>query len=202
MATQAPGSLDFETLRQAIEDRDAETLIDFYADDAEIRTVNKNSTPSSPQVLRGKEEIFAYLRDVCGREMTHRVESEEQHALFVPRRSGRSFKHVVALSVPVERRVRRDVVGIVIAWRRVEDHAASEQRFVRNLELRAVVLGRAGPVDVVTKQEGEIEDDVALEAFSVIRDAMVATKHVGIARLVLYRRERAVMLRINRLAAP
>jgi DNA end-binding protein Ku len=38
------------------------------------------------------------------------------------------------------------------------------------------------------------EDDVALEAFSVIRDAMVATKRVGIARLVLYRRERAVML--------
>lgn len=38
------------------------------------------------------------------------------------------------------------------------------------------------------------DDDVALEAFSVIRDAMAATGQVGIARLVLYRRERAVML--------
>jgi DNA end-binding protein Ku len=38
------------------------------------------------------------------------------------------------------------------------------------------------------------DDDVALEAFSVIRDAMASTKRVGIARLVLYRRERAVML--------
>lgn len=38
------------------------------------------------------------------------------------------------------------------------------------------------------------DDDVALEAFSVIRDAMAATGTVGIARLVLYRRERAVML--------
>jgi DNA end-binding protein Ku len=38
------------------------------------------------------------------------------------------------------------------------------------------------------------DDDVALEAFSVIRDAMTATKTVGISRLVLYRRERAVML--------
>jgi DNA end-binding protein Ku len=38
------------------------------------------------------------------------------------------------------------------------------------------------------------DDDVAREAFSVIREAMEATKTVGISRLVLYRRERAVML--------
>ena len=76
MATQAPGGLDFEALRAAIEGRDAETLIGFYADDAELRTVNKNTTPSSPQVLRGKEEISAFLRDVCSREMTHHVENE------------------------------------------------------------------------------------------------------------------------------
>lgn len=38
------------------------------------------------------------------------------------------------------------------------------------------------------------DDKVGEEAFSVIREAMRATKTVGIARLVLYRRERAVML--------
>ncbi|MBZ3695419.1 MULTISPECIES: non-homologous end joining protein Ku [Phyllobacterium] len=38
------------------------------------------------------------------------------------------------------------------------------------------------------------DDPVGEEAFSVIRDAMAATKTVGISRLVLYRRERAVML--------
>ncbi len=38
------------------------------------------------------------------------------------------------------------------------------------------------------------DDDVAIEAFSVIREAMAATNTVGISRLVLYRRERAVML--------
>ena len=38
--------------------------------------MNKNSTPSSPQVLRGKEEISELLRDVCGRAMTHHVEDE------------------------------------------------------------------------------------------------------------------------------
>jgi hypothetical protein len=76
MATQAPGGLDFEPLRRAIEERDAETLVGFYADDAELHTVNKNTTPSSPNVLRGKEEISEYLRDVCSREMTHHVENE------------------------------------------------------------------------------------------------------------------------------
>ena len=76
MATRTLGGLDFEVLRRAIEGRDAETLVGLYADDAEVITVNRNSTPSSPQVLRGKEQIGGYLRDVCGREMTHRVQNE------------------------------------------------------------------------------------------------------------------------------
>ncbi len=66
----------FEALRRAIEQLDAETLIGLYADDAELRIVNKNTPPSSPRVLRGKEEITEYLRDVCGRAMAHRIENE------------------------------------------------------------------------------------------------------------------------------
>ena len=38
------------------------------------------------------------------------------------------------------------------------------------------------------------DDPVGEEAFSVIRDAMAATEMVGISRLVLYRRKRAIML--------
>lgn len=38
------------------------------------------------------------------------------------------------------------------------------------------------------------DDKVAEEAFAVIREAMRSTGTVGIARLVMYRRERAVML--------
>jgi len=71
----APG-LDFEAMRRAIEESDYDALVALYADDAELRTVNKNSTPSSPQLLRGKEEISEMLRDVCGRAMTHHVEDE------------------------------------------------------------------------------------------------------------------------------
>jgi DNA end-binding protein Ku len=38
------------------------------------------------------------------------------------------------------------------------------------------------------------DDPVGEEAYSVIRDAMVATGMVGVSRLVMYRRERAVMI--------
>lgn len=72
----ATSGLDFEAMRHAIEERNAEALIGFYAEDAELHTVNRNSTPSSPQVLRGKEQIGQHLRDVCSREMTHRVQDE------------------------------------------------------------------------------------------------------------------------------
>ena len=76
MTDQMAPSLDFEAMRKAIEGSDYDALVSFYADDAELRMVNKNSTPSSPMVLRGKEEISALLRDVCGRAMAHRVEDE------------------------------------------------------------------------------------------------------------------------------
>ena len=76
MTTRAPETLDFEVLRRAIEGRDADTLVGLYADDAEVTTVNRNSMPSSPNVLRGKEAIGKYLRDVCSREMTHLVQNE------------------------------------------------------------------------------------------------------------------------------
>ena len=75
MTAQRMG-LDFEAMRRGIEQLDAETLINLYADDAELRIVNKNTTPSSPRMLRGKEEITKYLRDVCGRAMAHHIENE------------------------------------------------------------------------------------------------------------------------------
>jgi ketosteroid isomerase-like protein len=73
---QTSGSLDFEALRRAIENLDADQLVGLYADDAQMLTVNRYTTPSSPKVLKGKEQIAEHLRDVCGRAMTHRVENE------------------------------------------------------------------------------------------------------------------------------
>jgi ketosteroid isomerase-like protein len=73
---QATGKLDFEDLRRAQEQRDLDAMLDLYADDAEIRIVNHNTPPSSPYVLRGKEAIAEYLRDVFGRDMSHSIENE------------------------------------------------------------------------------------------------------------------------------
>lgn len=67
---------DFEAMRRAVEQLDADLLVNLYADDAELRVINRNATPSNPRELRGKEEIAQYLRDVCGRAMTHRIERE------------------------------------------------------------------------------------------------------------------------------
>lgn len=41
-----------------------------------MRIVNRYATPSAPRELHGKKEIGEYLRDVCGRAMSHRVEHE------------------------------------------------------------------------------------------------------------------------------
>lgn len=75
MTTPETG-FDFEALRRAPPYPNADMLVDLYAEDAEILTVNKNAPPSHPQVVRGREEISEVLRDVCAREMTHRVANE------------------------------------------------------------------------------------------------------------------------------
>ncbi len=74
--TEQKVSLDFEALRRAYEERDAELAIDLYADDAEARVVDHANPPSAPLELHGKEEIAEHLRGVLGREMTHRIENE------------------------------------------------------------------------------------------------------------------------------
>lgn len=65
---------DIEALKRAVEERDAAAQLSFFADDAEIETANKENTPSSPRVLRGREAIGAYLSDVASRDMTHSVD--------------------------------------------------------------------------------------------------------------------------------
>ena len=76
MTEQRATGFDFDALRRAEAQHDLGAMLDLYADDAEIHIVNRNTPPSSPHVLRDKEAISEYLRDVFGRDMTHRVESE------------------------------------------------------------------------------------------------------------------------------
>ena len=73
---KSAAKLDFEVLRRAGEQRDPDAMLELYADDAEVRIIDRHTPPSSPRVLRGKEEIAEYLRDVFGRDMTHTIENE------------------------------------------------------------------------------------------------------------------------------
>jgi len=73
---QVTAKLDFEVLRRAQEQRELDVMLDLYSGDAEICIVNRHTPPSSPHVLRGKEEIADYLRDVFSRDMSHSIENE------------------------------------------------------------------------------------------------------------------------------
>ena len=78
-------------------------------------------------------------------------------------------------------------------------------------EIGAVALESTRTIDIETfVQQDAIEwiwldtphylfppDKVGEEAFTVIREAMASTGRVGISRLVLYRRERAIMLELK-----
>jgi ketosteroid isomerase-like protein len=62
-----------ETLKRAIETRDAELAASVYADDVEFLIVNRNYPPSHPLVRRGRAAVLELYRDICSREMTHNV---------------------------------------------------------------------------------------------------------------------------------
>jgi hypothetical protein len=62
-------------LKRAIEGRDAKALASFYDDNAVLRIIDRDNAPSQPREIKGKVAIAAYYQDVCGRAMTHRIES-------------------------------------------------------------------------------------------------------------------------------
>jgi hypothetical protein len=77
---------DLDRFARAIEERDAETQLALYAPDAVVTIADRLTTPSAPRVLRSTEEIGGWLRDIAGRDMTHRVSqrvSAENGAAFV-----------------------------------------------------------------------------------------------------------------------
>lgn len=63
-----------DSLRRAIETRDAKSLKAFYADDAVLTIIDNDNPPSKPRTIKGAKEIGAFLDDVYGREMTHSLE--------------------------------------------------------------------------------------------------------------------------------
>jgi SnoaL-like domain len=72
--TSTSRAFDAEALRRSIEERDAATLLSLYAEDAELQVVDSHDQPSHPKIIRGRAAIGEYYADVCGRDMTHRIE--------------------------------------------------------------------------------------------------------------------------------
>ncbi|HTK06524.1 MAG TPA: hypothetical protein VL485_05120 [Ktedonobacteraceae bacterium] len=69
-------TVNIDTLRRAHEQRNANLLISFYADDALMQIVDRNHPPSAPRELCGKETIATFLHDVCDHDMTHKMMGE------------------------------------------------------------------------------------------------------------------------------
>jgi hypothetical protein len=85
MGTATGSTFDTETLRRGIEGNTGNTLLALYADDAEIRIIDRDSQPSHPKVLHGRPAIAELLDDVYSRDMTHKLEQciiQGDHAAF------------------------------------------------------------------------------------------------------------------------
>jgi ketosteroid isomerase-like protein len=66
-------TFDLDRFARAAEERDASTQLSMYGPDAIVTIADKITQPGSPRVLRGHEDIAAWLEDMYGRDMTHRV---------------------------------------------------------------------------------------------------------------------------------
>jgi hypothetical protein len=68
-------SVTIAGLKRAIEGRKASALAGLYADDAIVQVIDRDNPPSNPRILEKKSAISSYFEDVCGRDMTHKVEA-------------------------------------------------------------------------------------------------------------------------------
>ncbi len=75
-AQKTVSSLDFEAIRRAVEDLDAEVLASVYAEDAQASFVGTGAPPSSPYEQAGKQEIMETHRRVFEENPRQRVENE------------------------------------------------------------------------------------------------------------------------------
>jgi hypothetical protein len=71
--TTTPTAPDISTLSRAIEARDADGVLGWYEADATLTLFDRDHPPAAPLVFTGAEQIGAYYRDVCGRNIQHQV---------------------------------------------------------------------------------------------------------------------------------
>jgi hypothetical protein len=71
--TTAPTTDRLAAFAAAIENRDADALLTWYAPGATMTVLDREHPPASPTVLDGIDAVGTYLRDVCGRNIEHEV---------------------------------------------------------------------------------------------------------------------------------
>ncbi|MET9731134.1 nuclear transport factor 2 family protein [Streptomyces sp. NPDC006458] len=74
MGTSTSPAFNADTLRRGLEGQSADGLMSLYADDAEVRIIDRNTQPSHPMVMNGRDQIQSMLNDVYSRDMTHKME--------------------------------------------------------------------------------------------------------------------------------
>ena len=95
-------SVTAAAIKQAIEGRDGRMLAGFYADDAVMRIIDRDNPPSKPREIKGRAAIDTFWDDMCGRAMTHKVETtvaEGSRLAFTQACSYPDGAKVVCLSV-------------------------------------------------------------------------------------------------------
>ncbi len=73
MGTPTTASFELARFSRAVEERDSEAQVSMYAPDAIVTIADRISQPGSPRLLQGLREIGGWIKDVNGREMTHKV---------------------------------------------------------------------------------------------------------------------------------
>ncbi len=98
----AAGTAFTEALRQGIEGTNAAALLSLYRDDAEIRIVDRNTQPSHPKIVHGRDQISEMLNDVYSRDMTHHLDQcvvQGDHVAFTESCEYRDGVRVLANSM-------------------------------------------------------------------------------------------------------
>ena len=67
---------DFEGFRSAFEARDVDRWLPYYAEDAVWVEYRHANPPRAPHIMRGREAIAAFLRDVAGSPLEIVLENE------------------------------------------------------------------------------------------------------------------------------
>ena len=88
--TPSTPTLDVETLRRGIEERDAGIMRGLYADDAQLTIVDQRDQPSRPHEIVGSAAIGEFLDETCGRDMEHHLDQvvlspDGSHAAYLER---------------------------------------------------------------------------------------------------------------------